>query len=75
MRRERELETKKKWEKPKLIILVRGDRREGVLTVCKTDAYASVVQTGADYLYKTCAGTLPTTPPQCFMICSNLADS
>jgi len=27
---------KKKWDKPKLIVLVRGDRQEGVLTACKT---------------------------------------
>lgn len=26
---------KKKWDKPKLVVLVRGDRQEGVLQACK----------------------------------------
>jgi len=28
---------KEKWGKPKLIMLIRGNRQEEVLTVCKTD--------------------------------------
>jgi len=35
--RERELKTKKKWDKPKLIILTRGKPEESVLVSCKAD--------------------------------------
>ena len=31
---------KEKWGKPKLIVIVRGDRQEGVLVACKTTPFS-----------------------------------
>jgi len=35
---------KKKWKTPKLIVLVRGDRSEGVLTACKAGGTGDTIQ-------------------------------
>lgn len=33
------MKKKPKWGKPKLIVIARGDKQEGVLTGCKVDKY------------------------------------
>jgi hypothetical protein len=34
---------KKKWEKPKLVVLVRGKPEEAVLELCKTSGHAYIL--------------------------------
>jgi hypothetical protein len=36
----------KKWGKPKLLILVRGDSGENVLSACKTSSFCKTTSTG-----------------------------
>lgn len=61
---------KKKWVTPKLIVLVRGEQQEAVLTFCKNEVLAPVT-----------VGTTQTTcwnwqaPNPCFSICTALTSS
>ena len=54
---------KKVWEKPKLVVLVRGKPEEVVLLACKTEPVAGVVPSGT---WGGCYGSLP--------VCSECAD-
>jgi hypothetical protein len=66
-------EMKKPWEKPKLIILVRGKPAERTLVACKTDGSDSDPQIG----YTGCDFPAPDgtgTPPVC-NFCNDLDPS
>ena len=47
-----------KWERPKLIVLVRGNRQEAVLDVCKTGGTGNVT-------YYVCLGNQCNSPCPC----------
>ena len=63
---------KKKWGKPKLIILIRGKPEEGVLGFCKAWDYYSTGSTG---IYQDCTlaytfDYVKGTPPSCTVKCN-----
>jgi len=61
---------KKKWHKPKLIVLLRASPEEYSLSACKTDSSSSHL-IGPDGADTGCRHTGMICPPEC----SSLADS
>jgi len=61
------MEKKKRWEKPKLLVLVRAIPSEAILTHCKTGEEVGRPG-GATFVY----GCKKGAPPECPEICSLL---
>ena len=55
----------KKWEKPKLIVLVRGQPEEAILNGCKNDWFQDQFR-GPQWSYHDCSST--ENCPECFAI-------
>jgi len=60
---------KKKWEKPKLIVIIRGDRQERVLVACKSQFngggptniyYGCDILPDCDHVYELCSANAPS---------------
>jgi hypothetical protein len=54
---------KKTWETPKLIVVVRGQPGESLLTVCKECPMLN--PTGPSNLYDGCESSIPEVCPRC----------